>query len=173
MNDQALQVLKTRRSVRKFKREQITEAELNAVLEAGMYAPSGKGLQAAIIIVVQDQPTIEKLAKMNAAILGADTNPYYGAPTILLVLADSGVSTWVEDGSCVMANLMNAAHAVGLGSCWVHREREMFDSAEGKALLKQWGVAGGYAGVGACILGYADGPVAAAKARKPGYVIKV
>ena len=174
MNKEALQVLSNRRSIRKYKTQQITDQELNAVLEAGTYAATGGGAQSPIIIVVQDAPTIKQLTRMNAAVMGkSDIDPYYGAPTILLVLAERGRNTYIEDGSCVLANLMNAAYAVGLGSCWINREKEMFDSPEGKALLEKWGIKGDYAGVGACLLGYADGPHPAPAPRKSNYIFKV
>ena len=167
MNQEALQVLSNRRSIRKYKTQQITDQELNAVLEAGTYAATGGGAQSPIIIVVQDALTIKQLTRMNAAVMGkSDIDPYYGAPTILLVLAERGRNTYIEDGSCVLANLMNAAYAVGLGSCWINREKEMFDSPEGKALLEKWGIKGDYAGVDACLLGYADGPHPAPAPRK-------
>ncbi len=174
MNQEALNVLKTRRSCRSYKPEQITDAELNAVLEAGMYAPTGRGTQAPVIVAVQDKTVIEQLRKWNAAILGnPEADPFYGAPTVLIVLAEKRVPTYVYDGSCVMDNLMNAAEAVGLGSCWIHRAKQEFESEEGRALLKQWGLEGDYEGVGHCILGYRAGEAPTPAARKEGYVIRV
>ncbi len=166
--------LKNRRSCRSYQPRQIAEEQLQQVLEAGMYAPTGRGAQAPIIVVVQDKATIETLRKMNAAIMGnPESDPFYGAPTVLIVLADKGRPTYVYDGSCVMDNLLNAAQAVGLGACWIHRAREEFDSPEGKALLKQWGIEGDYEGIGHCILGYrADDPPAPAP-RKENYVYYV
>lgn len=166
--------LKGRRSVRKFKPGQVGDAELAAVLEAGTYAPSGMGAQSAIMVVVQDRETIGKLSAMNAAVMGSSgSDPFYGAPTVIVVLADRTRPTCIEDGSLVLGNLMNAAHAVGLGSCWIHRAREEFESAEGKALLRKWGVTGDYVGVGHCVLGYPAGSAPAARPRKPGYVVMV
>ena len=166
--------LKNRRSCRSYQPRQIAEEQLQQVLEAGMYAPTGRGAQAPIIVVVQDKATIETLRKMNAAIMGnPESDPFYGAPTVLIVLADKGRPTYVYDGSCVMDNLLNAAQAVGLGACWIHRAREEFDSPEGKALLKQWGIEGDYEGIGHCVLGYrADDPPAPAP-RKENYVYYV
>ncbi len=172
MNLEALKVLKERRSIRKFKQQQVTDAELDAVLEAGTYAPSAKNRQPCIIIAVQDKEDIAALNKLNAAIWGKD-NPYYGAPTILLVLADAAVNTPVEDGSAVTTYLTVAAAAVGLGTCWINRERQMFDSEEGKALLRKWGVTGEYVGVAACALGYIDGDNPKAPRRKDGYIVRV
>ena len=166
-----LEDLKTRRSCRSYEPRQITEEELQQVLEAGMYAPTGMGKQSPVIVAVQDKDAIETLRKMNAAILGApEADPFYGAPTVLVVLADRSRPTYLYDGSCVMGNLLNAAHAVGLGSCWIHRAREEFDSDEGKALLKQWGVEGDYEGIGHCILGYRADAEPAPAPRKDNYV---
>lgn len=169
--NETLNALTTRRSIRKFKPDQVKDEELNAVLEAGTYAPTGGGRQGNLFVVVQDKTLREKLAKMNAAVLGKDFDPYYGAPTIILVFADKTKSTPVEDGSLALGNLFNAAHALGLGSCWIHRAREMFESEAGKALLRRWGVEDRYVGIGACSLGYPDGDIPAPAPRKAGFVI--
>ncbi|MDD6214646.1 MAG: nitroreductase [Firmicutes bacterium] len=165
--------IRTRRSIKKYKPEQIKKDDLDAILEAGTYAPTGRNLQSPIIVAVQDKETIKKLSKMNAKILENEKiDPFYGAPTVLVVLADKNINTYIEDGSLVMENLMLAAHSLGLGSCWIHRAREEFESEEGKALLKKWGVSGNYAGIGHCVLGYADmEPIE--KPRKDGYIIIV
>ena len=166
-----LEDLKTRRSCRSYEPRQIAEEELRQVLEAGTYAPTGMGEQSPVIVAVQDPDTIEQLRRMNAAIMGApEADPFYGAPTVLIVLASRSRPTYLYDGSCVMDNLLNAAHAVGLGSCWIHRAREEFDSDEGKALLKQWGVEGDYEGIGHCILGYRADAEPAPAPRKDNYV---
>lgn len=164
--NEVIRALKERRSVRAYRPEQIKESELQQILEAGAYAPSGMGAQPVIMVVVQDKETIAALGKLNAAVMGAETDPFYGAPTVIVVLADRSRGTWLEDGSLAMGNLMNAAHSLGLGSCWVHRAREVFASEEGRALLKQWGIQGDYAGVGHCILGYPAGPLPQAKPRR-------
>ena len=172
--NETLQVLKTRRSCRSYKPEQITDAELDAVLEAGVYAPTAGGRQSPIIVAVQNGADIEQLRRMNAAIMGTpDADPFYGAPTVLVVLADKASPNRVYDGSCVMDNLMNAAHAVGLGSCWIHRAREEFASDEGTALLAKWGVQGEYEGIGHCALGYPDAMAAEPAPRKANYIYKV
>ena len=168
-----LENLQTRRSVRAYLPKQVEEDALQAVLTAGTYAPTGMNKQAPVIVAVQNADTIAKLSAMNAAVMGTDKDPFYGAPTVLVVLADPEVRTWVEDGSLVMGNLMNAAHAVGLASCWIHRAREVFDTAEGKALLKEWGLPETLRGVGNCILGYAAGPLPETRPRKDGYVVRV
>jgi nitroreductase len=173
MNAEVLRVLKERRSIRKFKPRQIRDEELNAVLEAGTYAPNGRGKQPCIIVAVQNKDDIAQLVGMNAAVMGKDIDPYYGAPTILLVLCDASSPTLVENGSAVMTYLLTAAHAVGLGACWIHRERQMFDSEEGKALLKKWGISGEYVGVAGCALGYIDGENPVAAPRKKDYIVRV
>ena len=173
MTNETLHTLETRRSCRAYKPQQITEEELAAVLRAGTYAPSGKNRQSARIVVVQDAAARAKLTRINAAVMGSDKDPMYGAPTILLVVADAHNPNAVADGSLVMGNLMNAAASLGLGSCWINRAKEELETEEGKALLKQWGLEGEYIGVGHCILGYpAEEPKPAAP-RKAGYIVRV
>lgn len=174
--ESTLKDLKERRSIRSYKPEQIKEEDLQKILEAGTYAPTGKGMQSPKIVVIQDKETIQYLSRLNAKYLdgGKNIDPFYGAPTVLVVLASKERPTCVEDGSLVMGNLMNAAHAVGVGSCWIHRAREVFDSEEGKELLKKWKIEGDYIGVGNCILGYAAEEAAPkAKPRKDDYIIYI
>lgn len=171
---ETLQDIKDRRSCRKFDGRQIDDEQLNAILEAGTWAATGRGMQSPIMIVVQDKPTLDRLSKMNAAILGVTSDPFYGAPTAVIVLADRGRPTCLEDGSLVMGNLMLAAHAVGAASCWIHRAREVFDSEEGKAMLKEWGIEGDYVGIGHCALGYAaENGLTPAKPRKENWIYRV
>lgn len=172
MND-VIRSLKERRSVRAYREEQVREEELQQILEAATYAPSGMGKQSAVMVVVQDKETIAKLSKLNAAVMGAEIDPFYGAPTVVVVLADRSSFTWKEDGCLVMGNLMNAAYAVGVDSCWIHRAKEVFEGEEGQALLKQWGIEGDYVGVGHCILGYRAGDLPEAKPRKANYIYRV
>lgn len=169
-NQAALNVLKTRRAIRSYE-SRIPERELiDKILEAGTYAPTGMGQQSPIIVAVTNQELRNRLSRMNADIMGQDTDPFYGAPVVLIVLADKNIPTYLYDGSLVMGNLLNAAHAVGLGSCWIHRAKEMFDSDEGKALLKEWGIKGDYEGIGNCIIGYPAQGLPAPKARKTDYI---
>ena len=169
-----LEDLKNRRSCRSYQPRQITEEELQQVLEAGMYAPTGMGKQSPVIVAVQDPETIARLRKMNAAIMGApEADPFYGAPTVLVVLAGLDNPNRVYDGSCVMDNLLNAAEAAGLGSCWIHRAREEFESDEGRALLKQWGIEGACEGIGHCILGYRADARPEPAPRKADYIYRV
>lgn len=172
--ESTLKDLKERRSIRAYKPDQIRDEELQKILEAGTYAPTGMGMQSPKIIVVQDRATRDYLSELNDKYMGSGSDPFYGAPTVLVVLSSKERPTCVEDGSLVMGNLMNAAHAIGVGSCWIHRAREVFDSEEGKALLKKWGVEGDYIGVGHCILGYpADDVSPEAKPRKDDYIVMV
>ena len=172
MND-IIQNMMARRSIRKYKPEQIKDEELELILQAGAYAPSGKGAQPVHLVVIQDTAAIAQLSKMNADIMGTTSDPFYGAPTVIVVLADKARPTFCEDGSLVLGNLMNAAHSVGVDSCWIHRARQEFDSDEGKALLKKWGIAGDYAGIGHCILGYHDDNYPSAAPRKKDFVTYV
>ncbi len=170
---ETLQDLKTRRSCRNYQSTQIKDEELDAILEAGTYAPTGMGMQSPIMVVVQDKETIDLMSKLNAKVMGIDSDPFYGAPAVIIVLADTSRPTYLEDGSLVMGNLMNAAHAVGVDSCWIHRAKEVFQMPEGKALLKKWGISDNYVGIGNCVLGYAAGQLAEAKPRKEDYIIRV
>ena len=165
-------ILKNRRSIRKFQPRQVTDQDLDAVLEAGLYAPSGMNTQNTVLVAVRDPQVRNHLSRMNAKVLGSSADPFYGAPCVVVVLADPERYTWLEDGSLVMGNLMNAAYAQGLGSCWIHRAQPMFDSPEGKALLRQWGLSENLKGVGNCILGYPD-EAPEAKPRLPGRILKV
>ena len=162
--------LLTRRSVRKYADRPVEEEKLDKVLTAGLYAPTGMNNQAPVMVAVRDKETRDKLSRMNAAVMGASGDPFYGAPCVIVVLSDPERMTWVEDGSLVLGNLMNAAHSLGLGSCWIHRAKEEFESAEGKAFLKSLGIEGDYEGIGHCVLGYTDGEEPKAMPRKENYV---
>ena len=169
-----IQAMLDRRSCRSFTAEQVREDDLQQILLAGTYAASGRNLQAAKIIVVQDKAVIEQLRVMNAAIMGdPNLDPFYGAPTVCVVVADTEVRTWQEDGSLVIGNMMLAASTLGVGSCWIHRAQQEFDSPEGKALLKAWGIPEHYRGIGHCILGYPAAELPAAKPRKDDYIHRV
>lgn len=171
--NETIKVIKERRSCRKFKAQQITDEELQSIVEAGKYAATGKGMQSPKMVVIQNPEIIKKLSKWNADIMGVKSDPFYGAPTVILVLADATKPTAVQDGSLVMGNLMLAAHSVGVASCWINRAREEFATAEGKALLKQWGIEGDYIGVGHCVLGYAEGELPKPAPRKDDYVVMI
>ena len=174
MTNEVLKCIETRRSVRRYRPEQIKDEELDAILRAGTYAASGMGRQPVKFVVLQRPEDVAELEAMNAAALATPgAKPFYGAPTVVVVLVDASVPTAVEDGSLALGSLMLAAHSVGVGSCWIHRAREEFASAQGRALLKKWGVAGDWLGVGHCILGYADGAEGNAAPRKDGNIVRV
>ena len=162
-----------RRSVRKYKTDMIPRDIIERIVEAGTYAANGRGHQASIILAVTNKELRDKLSEMNRKIGGWDEgfDPFYGAPVVLVVLAEKDWPTHVYDGSLVMGNLMLAAHTEGIGSCWIHRAKEEFETEEGKALLKKWGIEGDYIGVGHCILGYPAEEPRPAAPRKPDYIV--
>ena len=170
---ETLEVLKKRRSCRAYKPELIEEEKLCAILEAGTYAASGMGKQSPIILAVTDRATRDQLSKLNAAVMGSSADPFYGAPEVVVVLANKSVPTYHYDGSLVMGNMMNAAADLGVASCWIHRAKEEFESEEGKAILQKLGIEGEYEGIGNLILGYAAKPDAAAAPRKENYVYRI
>ena len=167
-----LENLKERRSIRKYKPEQVSDAHLDAILEAGLYAASGMNTQNTVMVAVRDKETRDQLSRMNAEVMGTTADPFYGAPCVVVVLVEPERYTAVEDGSLVMGNLMQAAYDIGLGSCWIHRARQMFESEEGKALLCKWGLREDLIGVANCVLGYPD-EVPAPKPRREGRILKV
>ena len=173
MENEVIKTLTERRSVRKYTRKQVEEEKLELILKAGTYAPTGMGSQSPIMVVVQDPETISLLSRLNAVAMGSSGDPFYGAPTVVVVLADKNMWTCVEDGSLVMGNLMNAAFSLGVDSCWIHRAKEVFETKEGKELLKKWGIGENYIGVGNCILGYRDGELASARPRKNNSIYRV
>lgn len=169
MENNILEVIKTRRSCRAYKPEQIKDEELIEVLEAGTYAPTSRGMQSPYIVAVQEAELRRILGEMNARILGTTSNPYYDAPTYILVFAPEKANNPVQDGSLVLENMMLAAHAIGLGSCWIHREREMFATEEGRQLMDEWGLPVGLMGIGALALGYPADLPGQPKPRKADY----
>ena len=168
-----LQALLERRSIRSYKPDMVPQELIDQVIEAGLYAASGHGEQDSIIVAVTNKEVRDKLSQMNRAIMGTTSDTFYGAPVVLLVLAPKSNKNGIYDASLIMGNLMQAAHAVGLGSCWINRAKQEFESEEGKQLLKEWGIDGEYEGVGHCILGYINGTVPPALKRKPNRVFYV
>ena len=167
----AMTNLLTRRSIRKFKSDMVPKEIIEKIIEAGTYAPTGMNRQAPIIIAVTNREIRDRLSVLNAKVMGMDdTDPFYNAPVVLIVLADKDMFTYLYDGSLVMGNLMNAAHACGISSCWIHRAKEEFESEEGREILKNLGIEGNYEGIGHCILGYADCEEPTAAPRKSNYV---
>ena len=168
-----LEKIKSRRSIRKYKSDMVPQDKLEKIIEAGTYAATGMGKQSPIIVAVTNKELRDKLSAMNAKIMGTNTDPFYGAPVVLIVLADKSRPTYLYDGSLVMGNLMLEAEAQGIGSCWIHRAKEEFESEEGKEILKSLGIEGDYEGIGHCVLGFADGPAPKAAPRKDSYVYYV
>lgn len=171
----ALECMLTRRSVKSYKDTPVAKELIEKIVEAGTYAPTGRNAQAPIILAVRNKAVRDELSKINAKILGAPegSDPFYNAPVVLVVLAAKERNTRVYDGSSVMQNLQLAAHALGLGACWIHRAKETFELPEGKALLAKLGVEGEYEGVGNCVIGYLDGEYPATRARKENWVYYV
>ena len=172
MSNPVLDALRSRRSIRKYKPELPPQEALQQIIDAGLYAASGHGLQTAIIVAVTDKTLRDRLSEMNRVIGGWDEgfDPFYGAPAVLIVLADKSSYNCVYDGALAMGNMMLAAHALGLGSCWINRARQEFDTEEGKEILRALGVEGDYEGIGHCIVGYPEGDAPEAKPRKDGRV---
>ena len=169
----AMEVLLTRRSIRNFNDKSIPEDVLNKILEAGTYAPTAMGMQKPIIIAITDKKVRDEVSRENARIMGREgTDPFYGAPVILLVAVENYPNA-VYDGSCVMDNLLNAAWAMGVGSCWIHRAKDELESDFGKKLLKSLGIVGDYIGVGHAALGYFDGEPPLPKPRKENYIYRI
>ena len=168
-----IKLIETRRSVRSYKRDPVSETDLNKILEAGTYAPTGGGRQSPTIVAVTSPKYREKITELNEKVRKTSKDPYYGAPVVILVLADGNASNFVEDGSCVLMNMMLAAHSLGLSTVWVSKEREIFDSEDGKELLKEWKLPTALRGVGALALGYSNEEPKEAAPRKKDYIVKV
>ena len=168
MSNPVLDAMRNRRSILKYKPEAPPKEALQQIIDAGLYAASGHGLQTAIIVAVTDKTLRDRLSEMNRVIGGWDEgfDPFYGAPAVLIVLADRSSYNCVYDGALAMGNMMLAAHALGLGSCWINRAKQEFDSEEGKEILRALGIEGDYEGVGHCIVGYPEGEAPEAKPRK-------
>lgn len=182
MKQEALEVLKNRRSIRKFLDKQITDEELNVVLEAGTYAPTAMGLQSPLIVAVQNKEDVATLNELSSEVMAQGSGirrpglPYYGAPTIIIVFYTEIARNdllGILDASAVCTNMLNAAYAVGLGSCWINRSKEIFESDAGKALLKKWGINEKVVGVASIALGYADQEQPQPKPRREGYVVRI
>lgn len=172
--NEIIENIRSRRSVKKYKSDALPQKIVDVITEAGTFAPSGQNKQSPIILQVTNKAVRDKLSRLNAQVAGMPTgiDPFYNAPVVLVVLANTDVSTYVYDGSLVMENLLLAAHSLGIGACWIHRAKETFQTEEGKALLKELGIEGNYEGIGNCILGYADAePIF--RPRKDGYVYKI
>lgn len=167
----AMENLITRRSIKKYKSDPVPKELIEKIVEAGTYAASGNNRQPSVIIAVTNPEIRNKLSAINGKIKGVPegTDLFYGAPVVLIVLSDKTYPTYLYDGSLVMGNLMHAAHALGLGSCWIHRAKEEFEMPEWKEFLKELGIEGDYEGIGHCVVGYPD-ITPETKPRKENYV---
>lgn len=173
MNNELIDLIKTRRSIRSFKSDKIPQEVIAQIIDVGIYAATAMNRQSPIIISVTNKEVRDRLSKLNAEIMGVKSDPFYGAPVVLIVLADKKCPNHVYDGSLVMGNLMLAAHALGIGSCWIHRAKEEFELPEGKEILESLGIKGEYEGIGHCVLGYVDGGYPEAPARKGNWVYHI
>ncbi len=172
--NEILNNIKTRRSIKKYKNDLVDQKIIDMITEAGTYAPSGMNKQSPIILEITNKEMRDKLSKINAKIAGMpeDFDPFYNAPVVLVVLANKDIPTYVYDGSLVMENMMLTAHSLGLGSCWIHRAKETFETEEGKQILKNLGIDGNYEGIANCIIGYSDmEPIS--HPRKEKYIYKI
>lgn len=164
----------SRRSVKCYKADMPPMEVIDRIIEAGLYAANGRNWQSPIVIAVTDKAMRDRIAALNAKVMDAEgTDPFYGAPAILIVLADKTKMTYIYDGSLMMGNMMLAAHDAGLGACWVHRAKQVFESDEGKEILASLGIEGDYEGIGNLIIGYADGEPRVAAERREGRVYKI
>ena len=154
--NETIKTLTQRRSIRKYSQKPVSKSDIETIIKAGLYAPTGMNRRSTLFLAITNKEIISKISKLNAAVMGVDTDPFYGAPAVIVVFADRNVRTPVEDGSCAMANLMNAAFSLGIDSCWIHRAREVFESEEGRSIACELGVPDEYIGIGNCILGYRD-----------------
>jgi len=170
MSNEMITILKERRSVRGYSPHPVPESTLNEILDAGTWSPTGRGAQSPLIVAVKDNATLTQLRRMNKEVLGSSADPYYDAPHIFLVFSPTDGHTYVEDASCVLTYMMVAAKSLGVDTCWIHREQEMFETDEGKALKSAWGIPENYAGIGALAVGYAKEAAPAPAPRKPDYV---
>lgn len=173
--NEVLQNMLTRVSVKKFKPDEVKKEDIQTIVEAGISAPSGRNWQSPIVVAVTNKAWRDKLSEINAKIFGmADGfDPFYGAPVVLIVLADKKRNTYLYDGSLVMENMLLATHSLGLGGCWIHRAKETFETQEGKALLKELGISEDYEGIGNCVIGYPDGELPKVKSREKNRVYYV
>ena len=169
----AFEIIKDRRSVKKYTDKPVPRELIEKVCRAGTWAATGMGRQSPLILAVTNQVVRDKLSEINAEVMGAKNDPFYGAPVVLVVLANKAMPTAIYDGSLVMGNMMIEAESLGLGSCWIHRAKEEFETEYGKRLLKELGIEGEYEGIGNLILGYGDGEKPRPKPRKENYIYHI
>lgn len=165
--------MESRSSCRKYKADRVPKEIIEKIVRAGTYAATGMGKQSPVIVVIENKEIRDMISRMNAQVMGFDSDPFYGAPQVIVVLADRTVPTYIYDGSLVMGNMMNAAEELGVSSCWIHRAKEVFDTAEGRQILKDAGIEGDYEGIGNLIIGYDDGGKREKARRKDNYVFRM
>lgn len=164
------EITENRSSCRKYLDKKVPKDIIEKIVRAGTFAATGMNRQSPIILAVSDRALRDRLSEMNAAVMGSTNDPFYGAPQVLVVLANKDIATYIYDGSLVMGNMMNAAEALGVSCCWIHRAKEVFDTYEGKAILKELGIEGNYEGIGNLVIGYDDGGKRVKSPRKENYV---
>jgi nitroreductase len=170
--DTFLEQLKARRSVRSYTTEPVAPEAIEQILEAGLYAPSGMGRQNTILVSVTDKAIRDQLSRLNAQVIGNESDQFHGAPVVIAVLADDCVPTYIEDGALVLGNILNETSALGLGGCWIHRARQVFELPEGKKLCEQWHIPESYRGIGFCVIGHPS-IIKPASERRPGRIIRI
>ena len=154
--NEAYKNLIERRSIRKYNNTKVSHDLIEQIVRAGQFAPSGMNRQIYAFVVVEDEGLVARLSKMNADAMNSSSDPFYGAKSLIIVFADTNAPTYLYDGALAMGNLMNAANALGVDSCWIHRAKEVFETPEGKEMKKTWGLPESYEGIGHCILGYRE-----------------
>lgn len=171
--NETIKTMLSRRSCRSFLDKEVEKDLVDEICKAGTYAPTGMGKQSPIIIAVTNKELRDKLSKLNGQIMGYDGDPFYGGPVVLMVLANKDIPTYLYDGPLVMGNMLNAAESLGLGSIWIHRAKETFESELGKEILKELGIEGNYEGIGNCIIGYKAKEDNKAHPRKENYIYRI
>ena len=169
----SMEIMLTRRSVKKYKSDMPNKADIEKIINAGLAAASGRNMQASVVVAVTNKEIRDRLSRDNAAVMGASGDPFYNAPCVLVVLAEKTAHTYVYDGSLTLGNMMLAAHEIGLGSCWIHRAKEVMAKPEWQEWIKSLGLEGEYEGIGNLVVGYPDGEYPAEKERRPGRVVYV
>lgn len=169
----SMEIMLTRRSVKKYKSDMPNKADIEKIINAGLAAASGRNMQASVVVAVTNKEIRDRLSRDNAAVMGASGDPFYNAPCVLVVLAEKTAHTYVYDGSLTLGNMMLAAHEIGLGSCWIHRAKEVMAKPEWQEWIKSLGLEGEYEGIGNLVVGYPDGDFPARKERRPNRVVYV
>ena len=166
-------IIMERRSVKSYLPEMPKKEDIDKIIASGLAAASGRNMQASVIVAVTNKEIRDKLSAANAAVMGANADPFYGAPCVLVVLAETTAHTYVYDGSLTLGNMMLTAHELGLGSCWIHRAKEVMALPEWQEWIKSLDLEGNYEGIGNLVLGYRKGDYPANKERREGRVVYV